>query len=142
MEIITERRRDRPSTLEEIGDEMARRWGSGKPRMEIIRPGGLPRQTLALLVITSTESDRAEKRFSRESATLEWWQIDNHLLGMALAATPSEAAEQALASACRGKIAGLDLTVWFDRGLRKFRFFRRSVRDNDTYRPTGRELTL
>jgi hypothetical protein len=138
--IITNARRDRHSTLEELGEEMQRKWGSGSPRLEIIKPGGMPGKSMALLVVMPTDSDITTHQLTGEIAQLEWWQLNNHLLGIAIADSAAEAGEQAIAAADRGNLARLDLTVWFERGARKFRFFRRSPR-GERYMPTGREAT-
>jgi hypothetical protein len=137
--IITNARRDRHSTLEELGEEMQRKW-AGHARLEIIQPGGMPGKVLALLVVMPTDSDITTHQLTGELAQLEWWQLNNHLLGVAIADSAAEAAEQAVAAADRGNLASLDLTVWFERGARKFRFFRRSPR-GERYKPTGREAT-
>jgi hypothetical protein len=137
--IITHARRDRHSTLEELGEEMQRKW-AGHARLEIIKPGGMPGKVMALLVVMPTDSDITSHHLTGEIAQLEWWQLNNHLLGFAIADSAAEAGERAVAAADRGNLARLDLTVWFERGTRRFRFFRRSWR-GDGYMPTGREAT-
>lgn len=124
--------------MEEIGEEMGRKWGTGRPRLEIFRPGGCPGRYVAMLVVLSTESRKARNHLTGDDAKLEWWQIDNHLLGFGFAPSESEAAEQALACADRGTLARQNITVWYDRLWRKYRFFRRSTRNGETYCPTGR----
>lgn len=120
---------------------MRRKWGSGSPRLEVIRPGGMPGKFLALLVVLPTDNPFTRHHLTGEQAELVWWQVNNHLLGFGLGDSEGEAAERALAAADRGTIARLGLTVWFERGTRKFKFFRRSSRNDLTYKPAGAEIT-
>jgi hypothetical protein len=81
---------------------------------------------------------------SGEPAQLEWFQKDNLLVGFGFARTLVEATHQAMASAARGKLERRDLTVWWDRVARRFRFFDRGPGRLDAsghYRPRGRKLS-
>lgn len=138
--ILANRRRDRASSLEELAEEIGRKWGTGAPRLEIIQPGGIPGKVMALLMVFPREHTITENLLTRAPAELAWWQRDNHLLGFGLAGSVSEAGEQAIACADRGNLARRNLTVWFDRAWRKFRFFVRSKR-GERYKPVGHEPT-
>jgi hypothetical protein len=104
----------------------------------------MPGKRMAFLVVFPTREQYrgglTENHLTRETAELEWWQKDHHLLGFGLAKNGAEAVEEALACADRGRVARLDLEIWFDRGPRRFRFFRRSRRDDASYKPLGAEL--
>ena len=136
----------RASTWEEIGAELRRKWGRGgaAPGVFIVRPGAMPGRRMAFLVVfPPAEQFRdgiTENQLSGEPAQLEWWQKDHRLLGFGLAAGAAQAVDQAISCANRGTVERLGLEVWFDRGPRRFRFFRRSRRNPETYRPTGTEL--
>jgi hypothetical protein len=77
---------------------------------------------------------------SSEHAELEWWQQDHLLTGFGCSANMAEAVDQAMASARRGKLERVGLTLWRDRVAGVLRLFRRSTR-GENYRPTGDELT-
>jgi hypothetical protein len=140
-------RHDRASTWEEIGAELRAKWGrnGAAPGVFIVRPGAMPGRRMAFLIVfppgEQYHDGITENALTGETAQLEWWQKDHRLLGFGLAATASEAAEQAMACADRGMVERLGLEVWFDRGPRRYRFFKRSRRNPETYCPTGGELT-
>jgi hypothetical protein len=136
--ILKNARRDRASSLEEIGEELRRKYGEGA-RIDVVRAQGLFAPMLAVLTVPPTGHDVVEHALTRKLAQLEWWQKDNRLLGVGISHGQEEAAERALAMADRGEFARRGLTVWFDRAWRKFRFFERSPREGSHYRPTGRE---
>jgi hypothetical protein len=139
--IVTNARRDRASTLEELGEELRRKFREGS-RIDIVRPEGRFAPMMALVTVVPTGGDKAENVLTGEDAQLVWWQKDNHLLGVGFAHGQEEAAERALAMADRGDFPRRGLTTWFDRAWRKFRFFTRSRRDPDNhYKPVGREVT-
>ena len=97
---------------------------------------------MALLHVFPQDHTVVAHELTAAPSTLEWWQQNNHLLGVGFAHSPEEATERAIAMADRGDFARRNVTTWFHRGLRKFRFFRRSNRDpEDHYMPRGRELT-
>jgi hypothetical protein len=138
--ILTNARKGRAATLEELGEELRTRYGEGA-RIDVIQPQGRFAPMLALVTVPPSGHDVVENVLTREPAQLEWWQKNNHLLGVGFAYEQAEAADRALAMAGRGDFARRDVTVWFDRAWRKFRFFYRAWRDEDDhYKPTGREV--
>jgi len=142
--ILTHVRKDRPSTLEELGDELRRKYKAGS-RLDVVQPDP-KRMPFAPMMALLTVPPRAESsivphELTGETAQLVWWQMDCHLLGVGFAHSQEEAAERALAMADRNNFARRGITVWFDRAWRQFRFFERSRRDPDLrYMPTGREI--
>lgn len=143
MDILTNRRRDRVSTLEELAEELRRKWGSAGGRIEIYRPGGTGMYAALVVVLPQAlASPITTHELTGETAELVWWQRDCRVIGFGFARSAAEAGEQAMAAADRGELARRDVTVWFDRASRRFRFFRRDggERSSALHRPLGREI--
>ncbi|HJX54011.1 MAG TPA: hypothetical protein VJ801_14690 [Polyangia bacterium] len=145
-QIITTMRRGRLPSWDEIGQEMSEQWGSGSPHLELTHADKRPGMRKAWLVVfppgEQVADGRTENQLTQATAELAWWQKSNRLIGYGIAPTSAEAAEQALACARRGNLARAAVEVWFDRASRTFHVFRCSIRDPDSYRPSGSALSL
>lgn len=142
--LLTNRRRDRASTIAELTEELTRKYAAAGGRLEFFRPAAAPGKFVALLVVLppSLPSPLVAHELTGRPAELVWWQQDCRLLGFGFATSMAAAGEQALAAGDRGELARRDVTVWFDRGSRTFRFFRRDggQRSEINHRPLGREI--
>ena len=131
------------SSLEELAEELRRKWGRAGGRIEIYRPGGTGMHAALVVVLPQALPNPITRHeLTGETAELVWWQRDCRVIGFGVAVSAAAAAEQAMAAADRGELARRDVTVWFDRATRKFRFFRRDggQRSEALHRPLGREI--
>jgi hypothetical protein len=140
--ILSQMGLDRFQASDEIVTELRKLYG-GRGRLEVTRRSSRFGQVYAAWVVAKVEEGPIvidHPLDHSEHAELEWWQQDHLLTGFGCSASMAEAVDQAMASARRGKLELVGLTLWRDRVAGVLRLFRRSPR-GENYQPTGDELT-
>jgi len=135
---------DRPPTAKEIGAEIRKMYGSRGVFASTRREGYFASFVASLC---DQDDQYAANIFDGAQGEREWAERDQTLTGFSFSAREPEAHEIALASAKRGQVESLRLTVWFDAGswpyyIPRYRFFRRSPRLGPRYRPTAPEVSI